>query len=400
MPRSDRSPIDPSAHSPARRRFADQELHIKASLKRSAALPQPRAEGLWLSDNRKYFQGYASEVEPQRNKSGRREAEGLPHGLRQSRPTAHCSGRARLSTLIVAFILISVAASALIAVRGRAAEGRLSWPASLSRIFATRSALPLSPPTALTGVKTIKASGGDYSTFIAAINDLNTNGVGSGGVTFNVDAGFVSTEDTPAITATGTSSDQIIFQKSGAGANPIIKPTGTAGTADFGICISGGDYITFDGIDITIATASAVEYGYLVRNASATDGAQNNTIKNSVVTLNKSNASSVGILQTTAATAGCTTPTSTAGANSTNKYYNLTIGNVYNGIQLTGNSSFPDLNTEVGIVNGGTTTIGSSSNAIGGAGTTSVGIRATSQSRVKIFNSEVKFVSTTAGTHL
>src|SRR5256885_8922165 len=62
---SDRSPIDPCAHSPARRRFADQELHMKASLKRSAALPQPRAESLWLSDNRKYFQGYASKAEPQ-----------------------------------------------------------------------------------------------------------------------------------------------------------------------------------------------------------------------------------------------------------------------------------------------------------------------------------------------
>src|SRR5260221_8259042 len=181
MPRSDRSPIDPSAHSPARRRFADQELHIKASLRRSAALPQPRAESLWLSDNRKYFQGYASEVEPQRNKNGRRKAEGLPHGLRQSRPTAHCSGRARLSTLIVAFILISVAASALIAVRGRAAEGRLSWPASLSRIFATRSALPLSPPTALTGVKTIKDSGETNQTSFAPSTNLTPTVSGPGG---------------------------------------------------------------------------------------------------------------------------------------------------------------------------------------------------------------------------
>jgi len=173
MPRSDRSPIDPSAHSPARRGFADQELHMKASLKRSAALPQPRAESLWLSDNRKYFQGYASKAEPQRNKSGRRKAEGFPHGLRQSRPTAHCSpltahcspltahcspltahcsGRARLSTLIVAFILISVAASALVVVRGRAAEGRFAsfqWPASLSRIFATRSAAKSVQPSTL-----------------------------------------------------------------------------------------------------------------------------------------------------------------------------------------------------------------------------------------------------------
>src|SRR6266850_1732283 len=107
MPRSDRSPIDPSAHSPARHRFVDQELHIEASLKRG----RPTA--------------YCSPL------------------------TAHCSGRARLSTLIVAFILISVAASALIVVRGRAAEGRFSWPASLSRIFATRSAAKSVQPSTL-----------------------------------------------------------------------------------------------------------------------------------------------------------------------------------------------------------------------------------------------------------
>jgi CSLREA domain-containing protein len=157
MPRSDRSLIDPSAHSPARRRFADQEFHIKTTLKRSAALPQPRAESLWLSDNRKYFQGY-------------------------------CSGRARLSTLIIAFILISVAVSALIVVRGRAAEGRFSWPASLSRIFATRSAAKsvqpstLSPP--LPDISGSLFSATNASKTIALLNNgasvatTTTNGAG------------------------------------------------------------------------------------------------------------------------------------------------------------------------------------------------------------------------------
>jgi hypothetical protein len=47
---------------------------------------------------------------------------GLPHlTAHRTLPTAHCSGSARLSTLIVAFILISVAASAFVVVRGRAA---------------------------------------------------------------------------------------------------------------------------------------------------------------------------------------------------------------------------------------------------------------------------------------
>jgi CSLREA domain-containing protein len=90
--------------------------------------------------------------------------------------TAHYSGRARLSTLIVAFVLISVAASALVAVRGRAAGASstndltvhssqltahsLSWLSDsdwknprayldgsdvLSKIFASRTARAMSP---------------------------------------------------------------------------------------------------------------------------------------------------------------------------------------------------------------------------------------------------------------
>ena len=68
----------------------------------------------------------------------------------------------------------------------------------------------------LTGVKTIKAAGGDYSTITAAITDLNTSGVGAGGVTFNVEAGFTESITAPLIiTATGTPSNLIIFHSTG-----------------------------------------------------------------------------------------------------------------------------------------------------------------------------------------
>ncbi|MCX6283951.1 MAG: hypothetical protein NTW31_06940, partial [Bacteroidetes bacterium] len=86
-------------------------------------------------------------------------------------------------------------------------------------------------PTPLTGIKTIKSSGGDYATFTAAINALNNAGVGTGGVTFIADDDLVSTEDPPAITATGTASNPIVVQRSNTGTNrPVLKPTGTAGT--------------------------------------------------------------------------------------------------------------------------------------------------------------------------
>ncbi len=154
-------------------------------------------------------------------------------------------------------------------------------------------------------------------------------------------AGAAFTEDPPAITGTGTVSNPVVFQRSGAGANPVLKPTGTAATSDFGIEILGGDYITFDGIDIIINSGSAVEWGYAVLSASATNGAQNNTIKNTSITLNRTNTSSLGILQSSS----LFTPSSSAGTNNNNKYLNVTIQNVGNGIQLNGtaSTSFPGL---------------------------------------------------------
>ncbi len=81
----------------------------------------------------------------------------------------------------------------------------------------------------LTGVKTV-GTGGDYPTLAAAIAALNTSGVGTGGVTFNVAAGHTETFASPTAghitTLTGSASNPIVFQKSGTGNNPLI----TAGT--------------------------------------------------------------------------------------------------------------------------------------------------------------------------
>ena len=77
----------------------------------------------------------------------------------------------------------------------------------------------------LTGIKNIPGSGGanDYATISAAITALNSAGVGSGGVTFNVAASYTETITAPlSVTATGTLANPIVFQKSGSGANPLI----------------------------------------------------------------------------------------------------------------------------------------------------------------------------------
>jgi hypothetical protein len=225
------------------------------------------------------------------------------------------------------------------------------------------------PP--VSGSKTI-GPGGDYTTFTAAINDANA-GTGSGGVVFNVTAGATFTEATPCITG-GSSTNPIVFQKSGAGTNPIIRNPGSTSTQDAGICILGGDYITVNGIDMGVAAGvTTVEYGYLVFNSSATNGAQNNTIQNSKITLDRANTSSVGIIQTLSVAA-----TAASGANSNNKYYNITVENAYRGIFLNGTSAtFPDSNNEIGVIDGGTTTIGgAAANDIGNGTVQSWGIRA------------------------
>jgi hypothetical protein len=201
----------------------------------------------------------------------------------------------------------------------------------------------------LSGVKTIP---GNYATIAAAVTDLNINGVGTGGVTFNVAAGYTeSTTAEIAITATGTSANPIVFQKSGAGANPIITRTdaGILTTIAIGaqgdavVSMNGTDYITFNGINVT-ATNSGVEYGYLTNKPSATDGCQNVTITNSVVTMTKgTSAFVVGIYvsngSTSVASATGVTVTAASGTNANINISGNTVQNVHAGIMVRGSSA-------------------------------------------------------------
>ncbi len=244
-------------------------------------------------------------------------------------------------------------------------------------------------PIPLTGTKTIGVSG-DYTSFTSAINALNNSGVGAGGITFNVEAGFTSTELCPTISATGTIDNPIIFQRSGIGANPLITAGTGLGSSDAIFTISGSDYVTFDGIDLqenaaNITSTTQVEYGFYIKSASATNGAQNNTIKNCAITLNKLNTSTKGIYQYYSST-----PTSVAGANSYNRYHNITFSNSSYGIHLVGSSSTnPDLNTEISNCSIGRDI----ADDLGGA-TTAYGLYATYQSGINIFNNEIRNVTT------
>ena len=214
----------------------------------------------------------------------------------------------------------------------------------------------------LTGTKTVKTSGGDYSSIAAAITALNTNGVGTGGVTFNIDAGFTETAVNLAITTTtGSSSNPIVFQKSGSGANPLITAgTGTSTSVDGILKIVGTDYVTIDRIDLrenssNTTPTTMMEWGYAVLINSGTNGSQHITIKNCTISLNKTNLTSVGIYMANHNSSSTSTIaiTSVNGANSYNKFFSNNISNVYGGISLFGyNDASPytyyDQNNEIG----------------------------------------------------
>ena len=263
----------------------------------------------------------------------------------------------------------------------------------------------------LTGVKTVP---GTYSTMALAIADLNAQGVGVGGVTFSIDAGYTETlTATLSITATGTATNPIVFQKNGAGANPVITAytggtaTAASTTAFDGIFrLVGSDWVTLDGIDLQENAANSgtalMEYGYALYKAGATDGCNNNTIKNCTVTLNRNNttAGSTETMNGSCAIYACNTLvntpniavaiTSTAGSNSNNKFYTNTLTNCNEGIVMRGYTdavgpfSFYDQNNDIG----GASVLNGNSIVNFGGGTTPLstasGIRVNNQNACNI----------------
>jgi hypothetical protein len=259
----------------------------------------------------------------------------------------------------------------------------------------------------LSGTKTIP---GDYATIEAAVAALNSQGVGAGGVTFNVAAGHTETITAPiSMTATGTVANPVIFQKSGAGANPLI--TAYVGTFTPGVAVQdgiwnlvGSDYTTIDGIDLydpNSTNPATMEYGYALFKAAVDNGCQYNTIKNCVVTMSRENNASgsgpsaegskainVANALVTAQTTNVT-PTVAEGTNSYNMFYSNTLQNCNYGIVLYGYAAatpftLGDTGNDIG---GSAPETGNSILNFGGAaGATnpSAGVRATQQWGVNI----------------
>jgi len=257
----------------------------------------------------------------------------------------------------------------------------------------------------VTGIKSIP---GDFPTIEASIAALNSQGVGDGGVTFNVAAAHSETFSVSSaglITASGSADNPVIFQKSGSGANPLITAsTPGVGIMDYIICFSGVDFITFNGIDIhenpaNSESLSQMEWGFAVLKSSETSGSQHITVKNSSISLNSSNSASYGVYSNnhTVSSSAQLVISNLSGTNSNNKFFGLTISNAYNAFYFYGRSdgspfTFYDQDNEIGV--GGYNNIyglGSSSGTV-----SSYGIYCSNQNGLKIANNT--FTGTSSNT--
>lgn len=159
------------------------------------------------------------------------------------------------------------------------ALGNLSATAlSMEVVDITKDSVKRTP---LSGTRII-GYGGDYQSITAAIIDLNTQGVGNGGITFLILPATYS-ENPPPITASGSASNPIIFQSSNPTIHPLLTPSG--GTDSYGFKLEAADFVTFDGIDIANRSGfTNLQYGFWL-NFLPSNAATYNTIQNCHITL-------------------------------------------------------------------------------------------------------------------
>jgi len=219
----------------------------------------------------------------------------------------------------------------------------------------------------LSGSKNIP---GDYATLAAAITDLNTQGVGAGGVTFNLLAGNPQTAPAGGYVIGGAGS--VVLNTSSA-ANPIVftgnsntitAPTPQAsGALNDGIFkLIGADWVTIQGFTMlenaantttAAGTNNMTEWGVALLYVTATDGAQNDTVQNNTIDLDRTYQNTFGIYSnsthTDAAVTASATATGAAGGNHNLKVYTNNITDVNNGIVVVGPTAAADQNTSIDI---------------------------------------------------
>ena len=206
---------------------------------------------------------------------------------------------------------------------------------------------------------------GDYASLAFAIADLNTQGVGPGGVTLNLLSGNPETAPAGGYVI-GNTGSQVLTTSSNA--NPvIIQGNGNTLTAsalhiagdlnDAIFKIIGADWVTLRDFvmlenpanTINIAASNNMtEWGVALLYVTTTDGAQNNTVKGNTIDLDRTYSNTFGIYSNSTHSplaptiaASATTP---AGSNSGLKFYANMITDVNQGIVVVGPTAAADHN--------------------------------------------------------
>ena len=216
----------------------------------------------------------------------------------------------------------------------------------------------------ISGYKTIP---GDFATLNAAIQALNAQGVGTGGVIIDLLGGNPQTAPAGGYVIGNTGS--LILSTSSA-ANPIrfqgnlntitaFTPQTVGNINDAIFKIIGADYITLNGfimqenaantISGSAGTNNMTEFGVALFYETNTNGAQNNTIQSNFISLNRSYLNTFGIFSTAASNSTALTTafsaSSPAGANSNNKVYGNNISNVNYAVLFIGASTAANMDT-------------------------------------------------------
>jgi hypothetical protein len=180
-----------------------------------------------------------------------------------------------------------------------------------------------------------------YPSLAAAITALNAATISS-----PVVITLTGAETAPAggysITASGDATNTISIQGSSSTITAGLQVAGVQSDAIFKIV--GGDWITIQNftmqenagntVTTPIGSQTMTEYGVALFLATATNGAQNNTIQNNTISLSAAYPNAIGIMSTSSnsSTHGTLAATSSAGTNSFNKFYSNTISNVAYGM--------------------------------------------------------------------
>jgi len=193
-----------------------------------------------------------------------------------------------------------------------------------------------------------------YTSLASAITALNATTAISGQVIINLTGNETAPVGGYAITATPTgvsATNNIIIQGSSSTIT-AFAPQAAGALNDAIFKIIGADWITITGFTmqenpanttIAVATNNMTEWGVALLYASPTNGAQNNTIINNTISLNRTYFNTFGVYSNTRHSATdvltAAEATNAAGANSGNKVYGNNISNVNFGIVFIGAST-------------------------------------------------------------